>query len=57
MNVDFIPGFIQEGNFDPSLHDSESTVHSGSNVQSGMKNGTNSIWDELELNPDSCKQI
>ena len=25
INVDFIPSFIQEWNFDPSLHDSEST--------------------------------
>ena len=51
MNVDFIPSFIQEWNFDPSLHDSESTFHSGSSVQSGMKNGMNSIRNELELNP------
>ena len=29
MNVDFIPSFIQEWNFDPSLHDSQSTFHSG----------------------------
>ena len=41
--------------FDPSLHDSESTFHSGSSVQSGMKNGINSIRKELQLNPDSCK--
>ena len=34
MNVDFIPSFIQEWNFDLSLHDSESTFHSGSSVQS-----------------------
>ena len=27
---------------DPSLHESESTFHSGSNVQPGMKNGMNS---------------
>ena len=39
-----------------SLHDSESTFHTGSSVQSGMKNGMNSIWNELQLNPDSCKQ-
>ena len=39
MNVDSIPRFIEEWNFDPSLHDSESTFHSGSSVQSGMKNG------------------
>ena len=43
MNVDFIPSFIEEWNFDPSLHDSESTFHSGSSVQSEMKNGMNSI--------------
>ena len=43
MNVDFIPSFIQEWNFDPSLHDSESIFYSGSSVQSGMKNGMNSI--------------
>ena len=40
-----------------SLHDSESIFHSGSSVQSGMKNGMNSIRNELQLNPDSCKQI
>ena len=57
MDVDFIPNFIQEWNFDSSLHDSESTFHSGSSVQSGMKNGMNSIRNELQLNPDSCKQI
>ena len=57
MNVDFIPSFIQERNFDPRLHDSESTYHSGSSVQSGMKNGMNSIRKELQLNPDSGKQI
>ena len=57
MNVDFIPSFIQEWNFDPRLHDSESTYHSGSSVQSGMKNGMNSIRKELQLNPDSGKQI
>ena len=48
MNVDFIPSFIQEWNFNPSLHDSESTFHSGSSVQSGMKNGMNSIRNELD---------
>ena len=42
MNVDFIPSFIQEWNFDPSLHDCESTFHPGSSVQSGIKNGMNS---------------
>ena len=57
MNVDFIPSFNQEWNFDPRLHDSESTYHSGSSVQSGMKNGMNSIRKELQLNPDSGKQI
>ena len=57
MNVDFIPSFIQEWNFDPSLHDSELTFHSGSSVQFGMKNGMNSIRNELQLNPDLCKQI
>ena len=57
MNVDFIPSFIEEWNFDPSLHDSESTFHSGLSVQSGMKNEMNSIRNELQLNPDSCKQI
>ena len=57
MNVDFIPSFIQEWNFDPSLHDSESTFYFGSSVQAGMKNGMNSIRNELQLNPDSCKQI
>ena len=57
MNVDFIPSFIQEWNFDANLHDFESTFHSGSSVQSGMKNGMNSIRNELQLNPDSCKQI
>ena len=51
MNVDFIPSFIQEWNFDPSLHDFESSV------QSGLKNGMNSIRNELQLNPNSCKQI
>ena len=56
-NFDFIPSFIQKWNFDPSLHDSESTFHSRSSVQSGMKNGMNSIRNELQLNPDSCKQI
>ena len=35
----------------------ESTFHSGSSVQSGMKNGMNSIRNELQRNPDSCKQI
>ena len=39
MNVDFIPSFIPERNCDPSLHDLESTFHSGSSVRSGMKNG------------------
>ena len=48
MNVDFIPSFIQEWNFDPSLHESESAFHSGSSVQSGMKNGMNSIRNELQ---------
>ena len=43
--------------FDPSLRDSESTFHFGSSVQSGMKNGMTSIRNELQLNPDSCKQI
>ena len=57
MNVDFIPSFIQEWNFDPGLHDSESTLRSRSSVQFGMKNGMNSIRNELQLNPDSCKQI
>ena len=57
MNVDFIPSFIQEWNFDRSSHDSESTFHSGSSVQSGMKNGMHSFRNELQLNPDSCKQI
>ena len=59
MNIDFIPSFIEEWNFDPSLHDSKSTFHSGSSVQSGMKNGMNSIWNKLWFNPDSyaCKQI
>ena len=38
MNVDLIPSFIQEWNFDPSLHDFESTFHSGSSVQSGSGN-------------------
>ena len=57
MNVDFIPSSILEWNFDPSLHDSESTDHSGSSVQSGMKNGMNSIRKELQLNPDLGKQI
>ena len=32
MNVDFIPSLVQEWNFDPSSHDSESTFHSGSSV-------------------------
>ena len=40
-----------------SLHDSESTFHFGSSVQSGMKNGMNSIRNELQLNLDSGKQI
>ena len=39
------------------LHDSESTFHSGSSVQSGMKYGMNSIRNELQLSPDSCKQL
>ena len=57
MNVDFFLSFIQEWNCDPSLHDSELTFHSGSSLQSGMKNGMNSIRNELQLNLDSCKQI
>ena len=51
MNVDFISSFIQEWNFDPSLHDSELTFHSG------LNNGMNSIRNELQLKSDSCKQI
>ena len=39
--------------FDPSLRDSESTE---SSVQSGMKNGMNSIRNELQLNQDSCNR-
>ena len=38
-NIDFIPGFIPELNFDSGLHDSKSTFHSRSSAQSGMKNG------------------
>ena len=49
INVDFIPSFIQDWNFDPSLHDSELTFRSGSSVQSGMKNRMNSIRNELQL--------
>ena len=41
----------------PSLHDSESIFHSGSSVQSGMKNGMNSIRNELQLNPDSFNPL
>ena len=48
MNVDFIPSFIQEWNFDPSLHDSESTFHSGSSVNFRIKNEMNSIRNELQ---------
>ena len=47
MNVDFIPSFIQEWNFDPSLHDSESTFLS-------MKNGMNLIRNELQPQSGSC---
>ena len=55
MNVDFIPSLIQEWNFDPSLHDSQSTFHSGSSVQSGKKNGMNSIRNEFKLDWNSIR--
>ena len=61
IKVDFILSLIQEWmNFDPSLHDSESTFHSRSSVQTGMKNEINFIGNKLHslpLNRDSCKQI
>ena len=43
--------------FDPNLRDYKSTFHSVSSVESGMKNGMNSIRNELKHDPDSCKQI
>ena len=43
MNVYFIPSLIPESNLDPSLHDFESTFHSGSSVRPRMKNGMNSF--------------
>ena len=46
INVDFITSFSSEWNLDPSLHDYESTFHSGSE----WKNGMNSIQNELLLN-------
>ena len=73
MNVDFIPSFIQKWNFDPSLHDSESTFHSGSSVpewkmewtRSGMScnsirihvNKSNSISYDLNRNGMSSIRI
>ena len=48
MNVNFIPIYSSEISIQ---------VYMGSSVQSGMKNGMNSIRNELQLNPDSCKQI
>ena len=52
MNVDFIP----QWNLDPCLHDFNSIFLSGSSVRSRMKNGMNSIRNELKLNRDSCNK-
>ena len=43
--------------FDLRLHASGAKFHSGWNVRFGMKNGMNSIRNELQLNRDSRKQI
>ena len=50
MNDNFIPSFIAEQYIEVSLHDYESTFHSGSRVRSGMKDGINSMWNVLQLN-------
>ena len=57
MNVDFIPSFIQELNFDAGLHDSDRHFIRDRVFNPELKNGINSIRIELQLNPDSCKQI
>ena len=53
----FYSDFHSGVKFQFKSHDSESTFSFRSSIQSGMKNGMNSIRNELQLNPDSCGQI
>ena len=53
INFNFIPSLIPVRNLDQRLHDLGTTFHFGSSVQSAMKNGMNSVRNELELKLNS----